>query len=114
MPRRYALPPLSFPGTLKYQDGGVALASNVGQSEEFVALRENVPVQGVVQGPRNFIASALAESGERLKGIEAGADDFVLKPFDATELRARVQSLLASGRGQSLRGPSPFPRGHSY
>ncbi len=40
LPRRYRLPPLSFPGTLKYQDGGVALASNVGQSEEFVALRD--------------------------------------------------------------------------
>ena len=40
LPRRYRLPPISFPGTLKYQDGGVALASNVGQSEEFVALRD--------------------------------------------------------------------------
>jgi uncharacterized protein (DUF58 family) len=40
LPRRYRLPPVSFPGTLKYQDGGVALASRVGQSEEFVALRD--------------------------------------------------------------------------
>ena len=40
LPRRYSLPPVTFPGTLKYQDGGVALASNVGQSEEFIALRD--------------------------------------------------------------------------
>ncbi len=40
LPRRYPLPPMSFPGTLKYQDGGVALASNVGQSDEFVSLRD--------------------------------------------------------------------------
>jgi len=40
LPRRYPLPPISFPGTLQYQDGGVALASNVGQSDEFVALRD--------------------------------------------------------------------------
>jgi len=40
LPRRYPLPPLAFPGTLKYQDGGVALASHVGQSEEFVSLRD--------------------------------------------------------------------------
>src|SRR5947208_11848837 len=40
------------------------------------------------------IVTALSESGERLKGIEAGADDFVLKPYDPTELRARVQSLV--------------------
>ncbi len=40
LPKRYALPPLALPGVMKYQEGGVALASSVGQSEEFVALRE--------------------------------------------------------------------------
>jgi uncharacterized protein (DUF58 family) len=40
LPRRYALPPTAFPGTMKYQDGGVAMASHVGQSEEFVSLRD--------------------------------------------------------------------------
>ena len=40
LPRRYPLPALAFPGVLKYQEGGVALASSVGRSEEFVALRE--------------------------------------------------------------------------
>jgi len=40
LPKRYPLPPIALPGTLKYQEGGVALASHVGQSEEFVALRE--------------------------------------------------------------------------
>jgi len=40
LPKRYPLPPLPMPGNLKYQEGGVALASNVGQSEEFVSLRD--------------------------------------------------------------------------
>jgi uncharacterized protein (DUF58 family) len=40
LPKRYPLPPIALPGTLKYQEGGVALASNVGQSEEFVSLRD--------------------------------------------------------------------------
>ena len=40
LPRRYPLPPIALPGVMKYQEGGVALASNVGQSDEFVALRD--------------------------------------------------------------------------
>ena len=40
LPKRYPLPPIALPGTMKYQEGGVALAANVGRSEEFVALRE--------------------------------------------------------------------------
>ena len=40
LPKRYPLPPMALPGSLKYQEGGVALASNVGNSDEFVALRE--------------------------------------------------------------------------
>jgi uncharacterized protein (DUF58 family) len=40
LPKRYPLPPIPLPGTTKYQEGGVTFASNVGQSEEFVALRE--------------------------------------------------------------------------
>jgi uncharacterized protein (DUF58 family) len=40
LPRRYGLPAIALPGTVKYQEGGVALAASVGQSEEYVALRD--------------------------------------------------------------------------
>ena len=40
LPRRYPVPSLALPGTVKYQAGGVALAAHVGQSDEFVALRD--------------------------------------------------------------------------
>lgn len=40
LPKRYRLPPIALPGTMKYQQGGVALAANVGRSEEFVSLRD--------------------------------------------------------------------------
>jgi uncharacterized protein (DUF58 family) len=40
LPRRYALPPLSLPGSRRYQSGGVALAAAVGESEEFRSLRD--------------------------------------------------------------------------
>jgi uncharacterized protein (DUF58 family) len=40
LPKRYFIPPVALPGAMKYQQGGVALASSVGQSDEFVSLRE--------------------------------------------------------------------------
>ena len=40
------------------------------------------------------LVTALNDSASRIRGIEAGADDFVSKPFNAHELRARVRSLL--------------------
>ncbi len=40
LPKRYPLPRLALPGQARYQHGGVAFASGVGESEEFAALRE--------------------------------------------------------------------------
>jgi putative two-component system response regulator len=40
------------------------------------------------------LATSLDDTASRIRGIEAGADDFVTKPFNALELRARVRSLL--------------------
>ena len=40
LPRRYPIPTLDLPGSARYQAGGVAHSSSIGESEEFVALRE--------------------------------------------------------------------------
>jgi uncharacterized protein (DUF58 family) len=40
LPRRYHLPAIALPGSRKYQQGGIALASAVGESEEFISLRD--------------------------------------------------------------------------
>jgi putative two-component system response regulator len=41
-----------------------------------------------------ILVTALRETEDRVKGIEAGCDDFISKPFDSMELLARVRSLL--------------------
>ena len=43
LPRRYTLPPVALPGSRRYQPGGVALAASIGNSEEFVGLRDYRP-----------------------------------------------------------------------
>ena len=41
-----------------------------------------------------ILVTALREAEDRVKGIEAGCDDFISKPVDKMELLARVRSLL--------------------
>ena len=43
LPRRYAFPPIKLGGGRKFQQGGVTLASKVGDSEEFMSLRNYRP-----------------------------------------------------------------------
>lgn len=43
LPKRYRLPEVALPGKRKFQPGGVSLAASVGDSEEFLALRDYRP-----------------------------------------------------------------------
>jgi len=43
LPKRYRLPEIALPGRRKFQPGGVSLAVSVGDSEEFLALRDYRP-----------------------------------------------------------------------
>ncbi len=46
--------------------------------------------------------TALDDRDSRLRGIEAGADDFMSKPFDRAELRARVRTITRLNRYRRL------------
>jgi DNA-binding response OmpR family regulator len=49
-----------------------------------------------------IMVTALDDRESRLRGIEAGADDFVSKPFDHAELRKRVETITRLNRYRRL------------
>ena len=64
---------------------------------DFVAsLRERAEVPVIM-------LTALGETEARIKGLEAGADDYLAKPFDPRELLLRVNAILRRAR------PEPEP-----
>ncbi|MBN1886936.1 MAG: response regulator [Thermoflexales bacterium] len=56
-------------------------------------LLEHVPI---------ILITALGDRPSRLEGLEAGADDFITKPFDKSELRARVHTVTRLNRYRRL------------
>lgn len=54
-----------------------------------------------------IMVTALAEDLDKLLGLRAGADDYVVKPFNTLEVMARVRSVL---RRAGTAGPAPVLR----
>ena len=50
-----------------------------------------------------IIVTGASEVADRVAGLEVGADDYIVKPFDPRELRARVKSVL---RRMQARAPA--------
>jgi putative two-component system response regulator len=49
-----------------------------------------------------IMVTALNDRESRLRGLEAGADDFISKPYDRIELRTRVRTILRVNRYRRL------------
>jgi putative two-component system response regulator len=91
---------------LKAASGEEALAKLVGNQIDLILLDVMMPdidgfevTRRIRQDDKNrllpiILVTALRETEDRVKGIEAGCDDFISKPVDKTELLARVRSLL--------------------
>ncbi len=91
---------------IKAANGEEALARLSGQPIDLILLDVMMPgMDGfeVIRKVRQnqayqrlpiILVSALRETGDRVKGIEAGCDDFLSKPVDKLELLTRVRSLL--------------------
>ena len=63
---------------------GLAVAQHIRQ-------RSKVPI---------IMLTARVEEEDRITGLETGADDYIVKPFSARELEARVRAVLRRSKGR--------------
>ena len=59
-----------------------------------------------------LMLTARDEEADRVLGLEAGADDYIAKPFSSRELLARVRAVVRRARGHAGRGGRPLRVGH--
>lgn len=53
-----------------------------------------------------LMLTALGGVADRVKGLDAGADDYLAKPFDLRELNARARALIRTSRRERDRNPT--------
>lgn len=59
-----------------------------------------------------IIVTARGEEGARVRGLDLGADDYIVKPFSATELLARVRAVLRRVKTSGSTQQSVFTHGN--
>ena len=96
------------------RDGEMALTALQSQTYDLILLDLGLPrVDGleVLRSLRGrklrvpvLIATARDSVQQRVQGLDAGADDYILKPYDLDELLARIRALLrrAAGRAEPV------------
>ncbi|MEM1432077.1 MAG: response regulator [Pseudomonadota bacterium] len=67
--------------------------------EDGLSLCRWIVAQG---GPPVILLTAMADETDRIVGLELGADDYLVKPFNPRELLARIRAVLR-------RAPQPTP-----
>ena len=73
---------INLPGTTQLKDGFAIC--------QHIRSQSDVPI---------ILLTVRGEENDIVRGLEAGADDYILKPFSPRQLTARVQAVLRRGRG---------------
>ncbi len=93
------------------EDGVTAEASAKDQSYDLLLLDIMLPGQSGIellekvraagQQVPVLLLTAKDSVADRVRGLDSGADDYLVKPFDFEELLARVRALMRRGAGHS-------------
>ena len=104
-------------------DGEAALAVLLSRPVDLALLDVNMPVVSGFKllkimahecpGIPSIILTAHGEEKDRVKGLQLGADDYVVKPFSVAELLARIAAVLRRypGRTRVVAQELAFPGG---
>ena len=104
--------------------GDQALKAASEQPPDLIILDLNLPVLGGLEVCRLLrtrpatartpiiMLTARSSESDRVVGLDAGADDYVTKPFSPRELEARVRAVLRRGRPEEAAAPPIFRGQH--
>jgi two-component system, OmpR family, response regulator len=79
-------------------DAAALVIDRILHGEDGLSIIEALRAQGKLTPV--LVISGLTSVDERITGLKAGSDDYLVKPFDMRELTARVEALLRRGGDQ--------------
>ena len=106
--------------------GDQALRAATEQPPDLIILDLNLPVLGGLEVCRLLrtrpatartpiiMLTARTSESDRVIGLDAGADDYVTKPFSPRELEARVRAVLRRGGPEEIATPAVYNGRHLF
>ncbi|KAA0594297.1 two-component system OmpR family response regulator [Azospirillum lipoferum] len=79
--------------------------------------RDGISIAAQVRGTMDVPIIMLTGRGDdidRIMGLEVGADDYIVKPFNNREFIARVKAVLRRTARESAPAPAPCKRGYRF
>ena len=111
---------LEFEGfrVLHAKDGATAIDAAKRESPDCVILDVMLPdmngyqvceaVRAWSESVPILMLTARSQEADKIRGLDAGADDYVTKPFSLNELMARIRALLRRARRTTMAPPPSF------